>query len=71
MSTIAKVTEIIAESSESFEHAIKTAVDRANDTLDQVKAAWVKDQQAVIEDGRVVGFRVTLKITFVLKDKKK
>lgn len=67
--TIAKVTEVIAESTESFEHAIKKGVERANKTLDEVKAAWVKDQQAVIEDGKVVGFRVTMKITFVLKDK--
>lgn len=65
--TVAKVTEIIAESEKSFEDAVKKGVDRASKTLDDVKAAWVKDQQAVIEKGKVVGFRVTLKVTFVLK----
>lgn len=65
--SVAKVTEIIAESNKSFEDAVKKGVKRANKTLDGVKAAWVKDQQAVIKDGAVTGFRVTLKITFVLK----
>ncbi|WP_251358540.1 dodecin family protein [Kangiella sp. TOML190] len=66
--SVARVTEIISESKKSFEDAIVKGVKRANKTLDNVKAAWVKDQQAVIEDGEVVGFRVSLKITFVLKD---
>lgn len=68
MTSIAKVTEIIVESETSFEDAIVKGVDRANKTLDKVKSAWVKDQQAVIENGKVVGFRVALKVTFVLKD---
>lgn len=66
--SVAKVSEIIVESEKSFEDAIINGVKRANKTLDKVKAAWVKDQQAVIENGEVVGFRVTLKLTFVLKD---
>lgn len=65
--SVARVTEIISDSSESFEDAVKRGVARANETLQNVKSAWVKDQQAIIEDGAVVGFRVTMKITFVLK----
>ncbi|AKE51001.1 MULTISPECIES: dodecin family protein [Kangiella] len=66
--SVAKVTEIIVESEKSFEDAVVQGVKRANKTLDQVKAAWVKEQQAVIENGDVVGFRVVLKVTFLLKD---
>ncbi|GAB1263605.1 dodecin family protein [Aurantivibrio infirmus] len=66
--SVAKVTEIISDSSKSFEDAVVKGVARANKTLDKVKAAWVKDQQAIIDDGKVVGFRVTMKITFILKD---
>ena len=66
--SVAKVTEIIVESEKSFEDAVVQGVKRANKTLDQVKAAWVKEQQAVIENGDVVGFRVELKVTFLLKD---
>ena len=66
--SVAKVTEIIVESEKSFEDAVVQGVKRANKTLDQVKAAWVKEQQSVIENGDVVGFRVVLKVTFLLKD---
>ncbi len=66
--SVARVTEIISDSKKSFEDAVTKGVKRANKTLDNVKSAWVKDQQAIIEDGEVVGFRVNLKITFVLKD---
>lgn len=65
--SVARVTEIISDSKKSFEDAVVQGVKRANKTLDGVKSAWVKDQQAIIEDGEVVGFRVNLKITFVLK----
>lgn len=66
--SVAKVTEIIVESEKSFEDAVVQGVRRANKTLDQVKSAWVKEQQAVIENGEVTGFRVVLKVTFLLKD---
>ncbi len=65
--SVARVTEIISDSKKSFEDAVVKGVKRANKTLDNVKSAWVKDQQAVIEDGEVVGFRVVMKITFILK----
>ena len=42
--SVAKVTEIIVESEKSFEDAVVQGVKRANKTLDQVKAAWVKEQ---------------------------
>lgn len=64
--SIAKVTEVIASSPDSFEDAIKEGVKRANKTLKGIQGAWVKDQQVMIEDGEVKAFRVTMKITFVL-----
>ncbi|MBD3654202.1 dodecin family protein [Kangiella sp.] len=66
--SVAKVTEIIADSEDSFEDAVRRGIRRANKTLDQVKAAWVKEQQVVIKDGEVESFRVVMKVTFLLKD---
>jgi len=67
--SVARVTEIICSSSKSFEDAIKDGVERATKTLDNVKSAWVKDQSVTITDkGKVDKFRVTLKVTFVLRD---
>ncbi|MEQ8208641.1 MAG: dodecin family protein [Lacipirellulaceae bacterium] len=66
--SVARVTEIISSSKKSFEDAIEVGVDRACKTLDNVKSAWVKDQKAEIKDGKITSYRVTLMITFVLKD---
>ena len=68
MST-ARVTEIIASSSESFEDAVKHGIKRANKTLSHVKGAWVEGQKVVCDgDGKIKEFRVNLKVTFVLED---
>ncbi|MDX1460404.1 MAG: dodecin family protein [Xanthomonadales bacterium] len=66
---VAKVTEIIAASSQSFESAVREGVKRANETLKNVRGAWVEGQKVVCDDdGNIKEYRVTLKVTFVLKD---
>ncbi len=66
--TIARITEVISTSSISFDDAIKKGIERAARTLDNVNGAWVQDQKVSIENGSIVEFEVTLKITFVLND---
>ena len=66
--SVARITEITSTSDESFEDAIKSGIKRASKTLDNVTAAWVKDQQVDVKDGKVSEYRVCLKVTFVLKD---
>ena len=66
--TIARITEVISTSSISFDEAIKKGIERAARTLDNVNGAWVQDQKVSIENGSIVEFEVTLKITFVLND---
>ena len=53
--SVAKVTEIIASSSVSFDDAIKVGVDRARKTLKGVSGAWVKDQKVVVGESGPVG----------------
>ena len=66
--SVAKVSEIIASSPKSFEDAVQQGVDRANKTLANVKGAWIAEQQVKVEDGKVAEYRVTMRVTFVLKD---
>lgn len=66
--TVARISEISSVSSKSFQDAIVQGIDRANKTLKNVKGAWVKDQEVVIEDGKISGYKVILKVTFVLTD---
>lgn len=66
--TVARITEISSVSTVSFQDAIVQGVDRANKTLKNVKGAWVKDQEVIIDKGKVSGYKVVLKVTFILSD---
>ena len=67
--SFAKITEISSTSTKSFDDAVAQGVSRATKTLKNVKSAWVKDQEvSVNEDGSIGAYKVTLKVTFVLKD---
>ena len=64
---IAKIIEISAESTESFEDAIREGIQRASESVENIKGAWVKEQQVVVDGGNIVNYRVDLKVTFVIK----
>jgi hypothetical protein len=65
---VARVTEIIASSTKSFDDAVANGVARAAETLRNVESAWVQDQKVVVRDGKIVEYRVNLKVTFILMD---
>ncbi len=64
--SVAKHIEITAESSRSFEAAIQDGISKASETIKGIRSGWVKDQQVVVENGKVTGYRVNMKLTFVL-----
>jgi dodecin len=66
--TVARITEISSVSTVSFQDAILQGVKRANKTLKNLKGAWVKDQEVTIDKGKVTGYKVILKVTFILSD---
>ncbi len=66
--SIARVTEISASSSKSFEDAMAQGVERATKTLRNVKSAWIKDQQIEVDNGKITSYKVLLKVTFILDD---
>jgi hypothetical protein len=66
--SVARVTEITASSKKSFDDAVQVGIARANKTLENVTGAWIKDQKVTVKDGQIDEYRVTMKITFVLKD---
>ncbi len=65
---VAKVTEITSGSKKSFQDAIEKGIKRAHKTLKNIRAAWVKEESVVVDNGKVTEWRVTMKVTFVLKD---
>ena len=66
--SIAKSSEISASSDKSFEDAIKKGIKRFGKTIDNIEGAWVKEQKVVVDKGEVIEYRVTMIVTFVLKD---
>jgi len=66
--SVAKVTELVARSTKSFDDAINVGLKRANKTLRNVKGAWVSGMKVECEDGKITAYRVSLKVTFVLSD---
>jgi flavin-binding protein dodecin len=66
--SIAKVSEISATSSKSFEDAIEQGLLRANKTLRNVRSAWIKEQQVRVKDGTITEFQVNMMVTFVVDD---
>ena len=68
MASVARVTEIIASSKRSFDDAVDNGVKRAVKTLKNVAGAWVASQDLVIVKGKIVEYRVRLKVTFVLAE---
>jgi len=66
--SIARVTELSAMSSTSFEDAVQQAIGRASQTLRGVSSAWIKEQRVLVEDGAIAHYQVNVMVTFVLED---
>ena len=66
--SVARVTEISSTSDKDFEDAIKQGIARATKTLHGIRSAWVKEQEVQVENGKIVTYKVIMKITFVLDE---
>lgn len=65
--TIAKVSEITSTSDKSFSDAIDRGIKRASKTLKGITGAWIADHEVMCDNGKVTGYRVRMRITFVLE----
>lgn len=65
--SVAKVIEVTAESTESWEAAAQEAVKEAAKTIDNIRSLYVKEMLAVTEGDEIVKYRVNAKITFMVK----
>jgi flavin-binding protein dodecin len=64
---VAKITEISATSKKGFEDAITVGLRRAEKTLRGISGAWVKSMKVDYAKGKIVDYRVLLKVSFILK----
>jgi flavin-binding protein dodecin len=66
--SVAKVSEISATSSKSFEDALQQGIARASKTLRNVRGAWIKEQHVRCDGSKIVEYQVNIMVTFVLDD---
>ena len=64
---VAKVIEVIAEG-DSIESAINSAVTEASKTVNDIKHVYTEGIQAIVDDQKVVKYRVNCKVTFVVNN---
>jgi flavin-binding protein dodecin len=66
--SVYKIVEIVGTSPTSWEHAASAAVQRAAQTLRDLRIAEITQQDVVISDGKIEAYRVRLKISFKYED---
>jgi flavin-binding protein dodecin len=66
--SIAKVSEISATSTKSFQDAIEQGIARAHKTLRNVRGAWIKEQHVRVKKGSISEFQVNMMVTFIIDD---
>lgn len=62
--SVYKVIELVGTSTDSWEKAAKAAVDRAGQSLRDLRVAEVVSQDMVITDGKVEAYRTKVKVSF-------
>jgi flavin-binding protein dodecin len=67
MASIVKVIEVIAQSEKSWDDAVQNALTEVSQTVDNVKEIWVSGMKAVVENNRIIEYRLTAKVSFVVK----
>jgi len=65
---VLKVIEIMADSDKSWQDAAENAVKEATKTVKNIKSVWIKDQDALVKNGKIAEYRVITKITFAVED---
>lgn len=65
---VLKVIEIMADSEKSWKDAAENAVAQASKTVKNIKSVWIKDQDALVRNGKIAQYRVVTKITFAVED---
>ncbi len=64
---VARVTEIVAGSPKNFDDAVLVGFKRAARTLRGITGLRIKDMRCRVEDGKIIEYRVTLEVIFVLE----
>ena len=59
--------KVLAESESGWEEAAQAAVKEASQTVRNIKHIYIENFQGIVEDGKIVKYRVNAKISFVVQ----
>jgi len=65
---VARVTKVTAASTKSFDDAVNQGLKRAAKTLRGITGLEVVEMKAKVERGKIVEYRSTMELTFLLED---
>lgn len=65
--SVLKVVEIMANSDKSWDDATSKGIKKAAETVKNIRSAFVQNQSVTVENGKITGYRVNLKISFEVK----
>lgn len=65
--SILKVLELMASSTKSWEDAAQMAVNEASKTIKNIRSLYIKDHSAVVENNKIVEYRITVKLSFEIE----
>ncbi|MGZ8557022.1 MAG: dodecin family protein [Chitinophagaceae bacterium] len=64
---IIKVLELMSSSTKSWEDAAQQAVIEASQTLKNIRSLYIKDHSAVVNNNKIVEYRITAKLSFEIE----
>lgn len=68
---VIKVIELIAQSEKSWEDAAQVALSEASKTIRDIKNIYIQEMQAVVENGKIVKYRIDAKVSFLVSDEQR
>jgi len=66
--SVYKIIELVGTSATSWEEAAKNAVEKAGESLENIRIAEVTKLDMRVEDGKVVAYRARVSVSFKLRD---
>ncbi len=67
--SLAKVIELVGESTTGWEDAVKDAVDKASESVENITGVEVYNLTGQVKDGKLVEYKANVKLAFGLTDR--
>ena len=67
-STVLKVSDLISTSDKSWQDAVEKGLERASKTIRNIKGIDVTSWKAEVQNGKIVEYRIVMKVAFEVEE---